>query len=280
MIESLIRAGAMDSLEGTRAQVFMAVESAMEAGQRVWRDRVSGQAGLFGMEIADAPETAGRPLPRAEDWPLREKLQGEKEILGFYVTGHPLDQYAEKIAELASHDTATLDGLEKGSEVVLCGVLTGIQRRRNKEQKPWASMQLEDRNGAVDAMVFTTQFERLAPELVEDLAVMVRAQALPEEGAPVKLSVQEIVPLDVARVSLPSIISIKVWLGRNGFDRARELQQLFDRKRGETHVRLRLEAPRDFAVVMDVPQKVRPDREFQREIQRICGGDSIETLAN
>jgi DNA polymerase-3 subunit alpha len=278
MIESLIRAGAMDSLEGTRAQIFSAVESAVEAGQRVWRDRVSGQSGLFGMEF-DTADVVEKALPQVEDWTLREKLQGEKELLGFYVTGHPLDQYADKIAELATHGASNLEGLEKGKEVVLCGVLTGIQRRRNKEQKPWASMQLEDRSGSVDAMVFTTQFDRLVQELVEDRTVMVRAQVLPEENAPPKLSVQDIVPLDVARVNLPSIISVKVWLGRNGLDRASELRELFARKPGETQVRLRLEMSRDFAVILDVPLKVRPDREFHREVQRICGGEAIETLA-
>ena len=141
-------------------------------------------------------------------------------------------------------------------------------------------MQLEDRTGAVDAMVFTTQFDRLAPEIVEDRAVMVRAQVLPEENAPPKLSVQDIIPLEVARVNLPSIISVKVWLGRNGIDRAAELQQLFQRKPGDTQVRLRLELQRDFTVILDVPQKVRPDREFRAEIQRICGGDAMETLAS
>jgi DNA polymerase-3 subunit alpha len=140
-------------------------------------------------------------------------------------------------------------------------------------------MQLEDRAGCVDAMVFTTQFDRLVQELVEDRAVMVRAHVLPEENAPPKLSIQEVVPLDVARINLPSIISVKVWLGRNGLDRASELRQLFARKPGETQVRLRLELSRDFAVILDVPQKVRPDREFHREVQRICGGEAIETLA-
>jgi DNA polymerase-3 subunit alpha len=277
MIESLIRAGAMDSLEGTRARIFVAVESAMEAGQRVWRDRESGQTGLFGMDFGEEP--LEKPLPQVKDWTPHEQLQGEKELLGFYVTGHPLDQHNEKICELATHDTGNLEGLEKGKEVVLCGVLTGIQRRRNKEQKPWASMRLEDRNGSVDAMVFTTQFDRLVQELVEDRAVMVRAQVLPEENGPPKLSVQDMVPLDVARIDLPSIISVKVWLGRNGLDRASELQQLFARKPGDTQVRLRLEMARDFAVIVDVPQKVRPDREFHREVQRICGGEAIETLA-
>ena len=215
MVESLIRAGAMDSLEGTRSQKFAAVESAMEAGQRAMRDRLSGQGGLFG-ELLDETEHQEKPLPNVPDWPMRETLGGEKEMLGFYVTGHPLDAYVDKVCELSTHDTGSLEHLEKNTEVALCGILTAVQRRRNREQKPWVSMQLEDRAGSVDAMVFTTQYERLSPEIVEDEAVLVRGLVLPEENAPPKISVQEIVPLEKAAIRLPSLISIRVWLGRNG----------------------------------------------------------------
>ncbi len=278
MIESLIRAGAMDSLEGTRSQKFAAVESAVEAGQRAWRDRESGQVGLFGEAMAEEAHAA--PLPNVPDWTDKEKLGGEKEMLGFWVTGHPLDRYANKVAELATHDSANLEGLGKGAEVTLCGVLTGVTRKRNREGKPWAAMTLEDRNGSVEALVFAASFERLAPQVVEDQAVMVRGLALPEESGPPKISVQEIVALDNARVDLPAVISIRVWLGRSGsVDKAQALEELFRRKPGETQVRLRLEAPRDFSVLLDVPAKVRPDREFRKVVEEICGAEAIERVA-
>jgi DNA polymerase-3 subunit alpha len=278
MIESLIRAGAMDSLEGTRSQKFAAVEGAMEAGQRAWRDRESGQVGLFSEAMAGEAHSA--PLPNVPDFTDKEKLAGEKEMLGFWVTGHPLDRYADKVAELATHDSGNLEGLGKGAEVALCGVLTGITRKRNREGKPWAAMTLEDRNGSVEALVFAASFERLAPLVVEDQAVMVRGLALPEESGPPKISVQEIVALDNARVDLPAVISIRVWLGRNGsVDKAQALEELFRRKPGETQVRLRLEAPRDFSVLLDVPAKVRPDREFRKVVEEICGAEAIERVA-
>jgi DNA polymerase-3 subunit alpha len=282
MIESLIRAGAMDLLEGHRGQLMVAVESAMEAGQRAQRARLSGQEGLFGDAFGAADAHEEKALPAVPEGTLREKLVGEKEMLGFYVTGHPLDQYQDKVRELSSHDSGNLEGLEKGVEVGLCGVITGVQRKRNREGKPWASMVLEDRTGAVEALLFTTNFERLASSLTEDQAVLVRGLVLPEENAPPKISIQDIVPLEVARVPLPSLISIRVWIGRkNGdADRASSLKDLFQRKAGETQVRLRLEAPRDFTVILDVPAKVRPDREFRAEIERLCGSEAIEVLAN
>ena len=152
-------------------------------------------------------EQARRPsirCPKFRIGPARTSSSAEKEMLGFYVSGHPLDQFMDKVNELATYRSGNLEGLAKGTEVALCGILTGIvrKRRRNKEQKLWASMQLEDLEGAVEAMVFTTQYERLEKSLIEDKAVLVRGLVLPEENAPPKISVQEIVPLEVARVSL------------------------------------------------------------------------------
>jgi len=117
--------------------------------------------------------------------------------------------------------------------------------------------------------------------------VLVRGLVLPEENAAPKISVQDIVPLEVARVPLPSLISIRVWLRKNGDaangnggDRVAALNDLFRRKAGDTQVRLRLESPRDFTVILDVPTKVRPDREFRAEIEKLCGAEAIEVLAN
>ena len=280
VLENFIKCGAMSSLGGNRAQLTAMLDTAMESGQRAWKDRESGQAGLFGM-VADQPAHAEHPLPPLPDWTPQQKLASEKEVIGIYVTGHPLDAYSDKVAELSTHSTETLEGLERGAEVAICGILTGIVRKRNKEGKLWAAMRLEDRTGSVEAMVFTTQYDRLLAALVEDQAVLVRGLALPEENAPPKISVQDIVPLDVARVNLPTLISIRIPVGSNGsIDKAEALHQLFARKRGETEVRLRLEKPRDFSVILDVTPKVRPDKEFWAEVERICGSESVEILAS
>jgi len=280
MIESFIRAGAMDMLNGTRAQMMAAIDSAMENGMRASRDRESGQSGLFAALIEEQP-TAHHTLPKVPDWTPQEKLTSEKEMLGFYVTGHPLDQFMDKVSELASHTTAQLEGLSKGTEVALCGVLVAVQRRRTKEGKPWASLQIEDLEGSIEAMVFSTQFDRLNTSLIEDKAVLVRGLVLPEESGPPKINVQDIVPLDVARVNLPSVISIRVPVNGSGSaDRAAALETLFRSKPGQTEVRLRLEKPRDFSVILDVAARVRPDKAFRAEVARICGPEAVEVLAS
>ena len=279
MIESFLKAGAMDSFEGRRSQLWAVIDRAMESGQRVWRDRASGQVDMFGELMGDA-EPPAMELPNTPDWTSREQLTGEKETIGFYVTGHPLDEYREKVADLATHDTTTTEGLERGVEVAMCGVITGIQRRRNKEQKLWASFVLEDWAGTAECMAFAKVFEDLEKDIVEDKAVLIRGSILPEENTAPRISVKSIVPLEVASLDLPRLISVRVYLNGKGEERANELTRLFQRKQGQAHVRLRLEKPRDFSLILDVDSKVKPDKEFVSEIERICGPQSYEVLGN
>jgi len=109
--------------------------------------------------------------------------------------------------------------------------------------------------------------------------VMIRGLVLPEENTAPKISVQDVVALDNARIDLPDVVSIRIWI-RNGLtERANALEELFRRKPGQTSVRFRLEAPRDFTVLLDVPAKIRPDKEFRRALEEICGPDSMERVA-
>jgi DNA polymerase-3 subunit alpha len=284
VIESLIKAGAMDSLEGTRAQQFAVIDSAIESGVRALKDRESGQGGLFADLVADEPK-ASHPLPNVPDWTQAEKLAGEKEMIGFYVTGHPLDQYAGKVASLTTYSHEELMTLEKGSKVGICGIIASVQRRRNKKNELWASLQIEDLEGTLEAMIFPKAYKRLEDEkridevLRVDQAVLIRGQALPEENSLPKIAIEEMVPLADARVDLPALISIKVPLNGSNTDKASALHKLFETKPGPTEVRLRLEKPRDFAVTMDVALRVRPDKEFLAEVERLCGPDSVEIMA-
>src|SRR5205085_9775012 len=115
----------------------------------------------------------------------------------------------------------------------------------------------------------------------EGIAELVAGSVLPEEGGPPNVSSQEMVKLEDASIDVPSLISIRMWLkDETSIEKASALSELFVRKRGDTEVRLRLEKPRDFSVIMDLSAKVRPDREFQAEIEKICGPESMQILAS
>jgi DNA polymerase-3 subunit alpha len=278
VIESLVKAGAMDSLNGNRAQLTEAIDRAMESGLRSLRDREMGQAGLFG--LADDHKEHEYPLAKLPQWTPQQMLAGEKEMLGIYVSGHPLDRFSDKVCELATHTTDKLEEVQKAQLVSLCGLLTNIQRKTTKEGKHWAFMKFDDGHGTVDAMLFSTRYDELLPFIKDDAAVLLKATVMREEDAPPKLNVQDITLLDDARVDLPTLVSIRVWLKEEaGAEKADALNELFRRKQGDAEVRLRLEKPRDFSITLDVATKVRADREFRTAVEKICGPECMEVLA-
>ncbi|HEX4773465.1 MAG TPA: DNA polymerase III subunit alpha [Bryobacteraceae bacterium] len=280
VMESLVKAGAFDSGLANRAQLTEALDRAIESGIRTARDREMGQHALFGL-LDEGSSKAEPEFAKLPDWTMSQKLAGEKEVLGIYVSGHPLDRFKDKICDLATHFTDKLEGLERNTSVALCGLLTNLVRKTNRDGKYWAAMKIDDGRGTVDAMVFANRYEELLSSIKEDAAVFVRGVVLPDESGPPKVSIQELVLLEEARVNLPSVIAIRIFLrDGNPFDKAAALNELFVRKNGSTEVRLRLEKPRDFSVIMDVTTKVRPDREFRSELERICGPESMEILAN
>ena len=279
MLESVIKAGAMDSFGGRRSQLMTALDGAVEAGQRASRDRSTGQHGLFDAMAAEAPAAEDR-LPDIPEWPENEKLAGEKEILGFYVSGHPLNAYLDKVSELSDLDTLQVQELGNGTTIALCGVLGSIVRKRNRESRMWAAGVLEDLKGSVDLLIFANQFESLGPQLVEDQAVLIRGDMRVDESGPVKISVNEIVPLDVARAKLPHQVSITIHLDNGAEQTVEKLRELFSSKPGDADVRLRLLRKQDFLLFYDLADRVRPDKVFRREVEQICGAGSIEVMSS
>jgi DNA polymerase III subunit alpha len=244
----------------------------MEGGQKAGRDRESGQVGLFGIPAPEEDEQ----LPTVDSWTDRDQLRYEKEMLGFYVTGHPLNAYAEKIRELSTHSSENLDGLAQGTEVAICGVITTIQLKRNREAKLWAAVQLEDLSGTVDLLIFAASYESLRPMLVPDEPVLIRGTVRPDENGPPKVAVSDITPLDKARVRLPRQVFVKVRL--NNGDVTPRLADLFRRKPGETDVCFRLERRGDFLVLLDSGLRVRADREFCAAAEEILGPGAVEIV--
>jgi DNA polymerase-3 subunit alpha len=282
MLESAVKGGALDSLGGLRAQLLAGLDSAIETGQKTARDRAVGQGGLFAALPAEEDLNDGQSLPDVPEMDKLTLLANEKEMLGFYVTGHPLDEYEDKIAELAECDSVTLGEKEQGTETAMCGVLTNIQRKRNREGRPWAVGVLEDQKGSTEILVFANQYEELAQELVNDRPVLVRGQVRTDESSPPKISATEIVLLDNTRINLPAQISLTVRLSNGaglGQEVSAKLRALIDSRPGDTDVRLRMLRQKEYLVVYDLADRVRGDKAFRRAAEEICGKGSVEVLA-
>ena len=201
VIESLIKAGALDSL-GKRGQLSAAVDRAMERAQKAQKDAAQGQTGLFGLfDEAPAPGRNTDDLPHAADWEESERLANEKEVLGFFVSGHPLDKYAEKLRNLPGV-ISVAEALERkpperrgaGSPTPPTRFRwpessTGLRvQKSRRDQKLYAQAQLEDATGKIDLICFSRDYERSGRAAQDGSAGPHPRMLMGEEDAAPKIS--------------------------------------------------------------------------------------------
>jgi len=282
VVESLIKSGAMDAL-GRRAQQIAVIDSAMDQALKAQKDAALGQHGLFGVfEQDDGNRTTEKPLPNTPDWDEHERLAHEKEILGFFITGHPLEKYSEKLLDfnaLSTTEVAELKSSTGKDEILIGGILKGIRVAKSKKGDLYAQGQLEDMNGSVDVLCFAEPYRRLAEKLKLTVPVLVKGGVRVEEGSNSKLMIGDITPLEEAKPKLPSHLRIKVALETASPSTIDELQTLCRERQGAARVLFDLERKGDFIVVMDAEgYNVLPDRAFISRVEELCGRGSVRVV--
>ena len=188
-LEALIKCGAFDSLHGAsqRSALVEALEGALAAGQRAAADRASGQLNIFGMMEPAADRKSETPhakaeisLPKVEPWSPAEQLKFEKDVLGFYLSSHPLDQHRDIVQRFATAQVAQIDQLAADVEVVLGGMLTRVKptvtKKGNSPGSKMAMITLEDHSGAIEAVVFSDAYAVAAEQLQPDRIVFLRGK--------------------------------------------------------------------------------------------------------
>jgi len=176
VVESLIKAGAFDSLGLTRAHLLATTDTALESGQRQQRDRAEGQGSFFEMMPAAAPARASTPAEITPEWEADQRLAFEKEVLGFYISGHPLARYRGVVEPLGVTTSADLAAKGHGSRVLLFGHATGLKETSTKGGNRMAFFTLEDMEGTVEITVFPEPFKSAAACLRSGEAVLVRGR--------------------------------------------------------------------------------------------------------
>ncbi|MGH9519682.1 MAG: OB-fold nucleic acid binding domain-containing protein, partial [Terriglobales bacterium] len=264
VIESLIKAGALDTL-GPRGPLMAAVDKAMERAQKTQRDAAQGQAGLFGL-FNEEPGAAkkGDDLPKVADWEEGERLANEKEVLGFFVSGHPLDKYAEKLRNLPGVITVA-EVLERkpaerrwgkeadpADELQVAGLLHGVRAQKSRrDQKQYAQGTLEDSTGKIDLICFSRDYERLSDALKMEAPVVIRGVLMGEEDAAPKIAVSGVQALDDVQVKLPSGLRIRINLDRASEEMFAALKSAADVAPGPGKVMLQLEKTGEYAVILE-----------------------------
>ena len=177
VLESLIKGGAMDSLGNGRKQLLEIMDRCVEAGQRVQYDRQVGQVSLF--DVIGAPPEAHALIspPQGEDFPVHEKLAMEYEILGFYVSGHPVENHREILERSTSHLIAELENAADGEGVVVGGIIVSVRQTITRRKETMAQLVLEDMTGQMDVILFPKAYAKYA-ELLQKSKVIIVGGAL------------------------------------------------------------------------------------------------------
>jgi DNA polymerase III subunit alpha len=295
VLESLCKAGALDAF-GKRSQVMAALDKCIERAQKSQKDAAAGQHGLFGMFDDPGPSASGNnedSLPPAPDWDEHTRLQNEKDVLGFFVSGHPMDKYREKLRNLKVLDTVTACEMkpepavfnrgrrEEGSnEIQIAGVITGLKVAKSKRSgEMYAQANLEDTVGKIELIAFPQSYEKLAEKLKIDVPVLVRGSLRGDEDAAPKLAISSIQALEDVKIKLPDALRIRVPLHSSDNLLLAKLEMLFRGAPGSGKLLLNLEEPGEFCAVLE-PQGygVAADVLFIEQVEELVGRGAVQVI--
>jgi DNA polymerase-3 subunit alpha len=277
-IESLIKAGAFDDMAdgpvpSRRARLFAAVDKAVEHGSRHQRNREEGMVSFFDLAYDDEP-AAAIPLPNVPAWTEAQQLAFEKEALGLYMSGHPLERFSEELkafgAQRIGEVTASL------ADVWVPGIISGIRPLKTKKGDRMAVFVLDDIAGGIEVVVFPETFAKHGSLIAADAMVLVRGKFEKDEES-ARLVATELMPIAALRERTTREVVIHLPASsRNTFE---ALSELLARHRGDRRVSIELavkSADKPLRVRADVALRVRPSEKLVEEVEQLCGAGSVE----
>ncbi|HAA02735.1 MAG TPA: DNA polymerase III subunit alpha, partial [Syntrophobacteraceae bacterium] len=272
VLEQLIKCGAFDTLHPRRACVFAALDAALERAQVAQRDRQSGQVNMFASLRNKKKQGQALALPDVPDWDGRQTLLFEKESLGFYLSGHPLDSYRDQLAALCTIDTQKITERADGSEVVLCGILSITKEVTTKKGERMAFLTLEDKEGTREVVLFPEVFGKARDLLAGDEPRVVMG-TVQQDDKGAKILANRILALEEAQVETVEMVHIRLYADRLDADAMARLRHLLVSNPGECRTQLHLFVGEDTEAVIALSSKltVNPSPTFFEEMDQYFG---------
>ncbi|MGZ6855234.1 MAG: DNA polymerase III subunit alpha, partial [Mycobacteriaceae bacterium] len=271
-MESLIKAGGFDSLGHPRKGLLLVHADAIDAVMSTKKAEAIGQFDLFGGEDASVSSVFDVRVPD-EEWDTKHRLALEREMLGLYVSGHPLNGLEHVLA--AQADTtipAILEGTVKdGAQVTLGGILTSVTRRVNKNGEPWASAQLEDLVGGIEVLFFPKTYSVLGMDVVEDAVVLVKGRVTIRDDRTSLIANDLAVP-DLAGAGVAQPVQVSLPARLCTADRVGALKQVLASHPGTSDVHLRLVTGTTSTVLrLDEGLRVTPTSALMGDLKALLG---------
>src|SRR5215831_12079928 len=277
VFESLIKSGAMDSL-GPREPMLASVDDAINAIQRAARAKESGQHGLFFGGGANEPKVHFE-LREAAPWSEEERLASEYAMLGFYVSGHPLEKYASRLKEMGALSLDEVEGQRNGKEITVAGLIVGTRPMRSKKGARWAIFTLQDMTGVQELLAFPESFARLENLLKPGAPLLLKVRVQIEEAG-TRLSLQEARRLEeIAERNGPSEFRVRLETSLVSDETLRQLENLFAGAPGPTTVVFELVSPEGCVAALQSQRRIRVKPELEEAVRRMCGQQAIQRVA-
>ncbi|MEZ6057178.1 MAG: DNA polymerase III subunit alpha [Planctomycetaceae bacterium] len=253
VLEILIKAGALDSFGANRAQLMLVMERAVQSAASAHRDKSRGQLSLFGGESAAGTEADDDiSIPPADDWTHSQKLQAEKEVFGFYLTSHPLTEFAAELESFAQHTIADLRTLNDGQEVLIGGMVSAIKRAATKNpsrngNSKYINFDLEDPKGVVRCIMWPDDFATQGEKIDSDAILIVKGR-IDARGREPNIICNKVMTLEEAEKEFTKQIFIKFVRGMNTEDEMKRVRDVLSRFPGKTPVAIVVETWMDLPV--------------------------------
>ena len=280
VLEALIKCGAFDSTGDKRSQMMAVLEDALEHGNRIQREKADSQLDLF----ADSDMGVSLPvsvpkMPAMEEWEDNVLLEMEKEALGFYITGHPMDKYREIIRKYASVNTQTLQEAANEKMIRIGGALKVTKLHKTKKGDMMAFCNIEDQFASVEVVVFPKVYALTHTFLAQEQIIILEAEVQKSENA-VKLLAEKIVPIEQAENEWTSGVIIHADAATHGLEILEQVKPVIERHPGECISFFKIRVDKDHPEVLvklsdDYRTHAHPD--FFKEVETLLGAGSIET---
>ena len=269
VIESLIAAGALDSLEGHRAQRMAGLDLALKSAQKIQEDRERGQISLFDLG-GGINEIEKLSLPEAEEWTEMDMLTRERELLGFYVSSHPLHSYTRDLRAF-TRPLAELEQQQDGAQIRVGGLITRLSTLTDRRGQPIAFATLEDLSGKGDVAFFSDTYAAHKELIEPNQIILVEGQVSARNGR-LSVNATQATPLTDARQRLTKAVNLVLPYEEVQPNLLLELKQVMERYLGNCELLLHLKngGEKD-AVVRSRTIRVRPCDELLREVDALIG---------
>jgi len=279
VLESLIQCGAFDTTGAHRAQMMAALEEALEYGQRVQKEKTSPQMGLFDALEIERQTFNAPPMPDVPAWDNTYQLTLEKESLGFYITGHPLDQFEKTLEKFTTADALSLQEKSDGEAVRIGGIITDVKTIRTKRGDLMAFITTEDMSGSVESTVFSSVYESATNLLIADTPVLIEGR-LQKEDNTAKIIAEKIVSVELAEETWTASVHINLDIHQTHREGLQQLKAILAKHPGSCPAYLHLMTPESSDIIIAVPESIqlRAGEALSREVNGFLGYNAVELI--